>query len=426
MKEIFKQLIGEFINKDLSFVKERSLTINPGIRKVISIIGARRTGKTYYLFQLINALRKEHSREKMVYINFEDDRLFPCNLEDLEDFMDAYYEMYPEMKKTEAYFFFDEIQNVKNWEKFIRRIYDSENCRIFISGSSSKYLSKEIATSLRGRSVGYELFPLSFKEYISFRHINEDYYVSYNRSRIKNALTRYIGYSSMPELVNADEDEVRKILKNYLDLVIYKDLLERYGLKNIYLIKYLLKFLIINSGNLFSHNKLYNDFKSQGLNIARESVYDYMEHIKDAYIAFTIPIFSDNIREINRNPQKTYFMDTGFKNIISIQKDKGRAIETVVFLELRRKHEEIFYFKKEREVDFCFYEKNKLKLINVSIDLRDKKTKEREVNSLFEAMKYFNVKNSDIINLESEEIVNLGKKKIEIMPLWKWLLKKKQ
>ena len=186
MKELFKNIIHDFIVKDLSAVNDRDYEIPFDISKIITIIGARRTGKTYLLFSIIKNLRKTINSENLIYINFEDDRLFPLKLEHLNSFIEAYYELYPDKKKEKVYFFFDEVQQVENWELFIRRIYDNEKCRIYITGSSSKLLSKEIASSLRGRTLSYSIFPYSFKEYLLYNNIKTDFYSSAGKAKLLN------------------------------------------------------------------------------------------------------------------------------------------------------------------------------------------------------------------------------------------------
>lgn len=173
-KDIFKRLITDFHERDLSDVIDRYISIPLNVQKIISIVGVRRSGKTYILYNLIKKLQTDVDRNDIVYINFEDDRLFPLQLQDLNNLVEGYYELYPDRKSKTVYFFFDEIQNVPAWERFIRRLYDTEKCRIFVTGSSSKLLSKEIATSLRGRTLSYEIFPLSFREFLRSKGIGID------------------------------------------------------------------------------------------------------------------------------------------------------------------------------------------------------------------------------------------------------------
>jgi len=234
MKETFKILITDFIEKNLDNVYERDLTVPLNSKKIVSVIGARRVGKTYFLFSLINRIRKKTTRDRVAYINFEDDRLFPLTIREMNLFVEAYYELFPNNKGILVYFFFDEIQNVEKWELFVRRIYDSERCTIFISGSSSKLLSREIATSLRGRTISYELFPYSFKEYLRIKNTSLNYYSSETRVRIINLFNKYLKGSSFPEVVDSKGDEKRRILNEYYNLIIYKDLVERYNITNLF------------------------------------------------------------------------------------------------------------------------------------------------------------------------------------------------
>ncbi|MFZ1290139.1 MAG: ATP-binding protein [Melioribacteraceae bacterium] len=424
MKEKFKIIISDFLEKEMPQINERDIKIPVNSLKIITLIGARRTGKTFLFYSIIKKLREELEHNLIIYINFEDDRLFPIELKDLNLFIEAYYELFPSNREKTVYFFFDEIQNVNNWEKFVRRIYDTLKCRIFITGSSSKFLSKEIATSLRGRTITYEIFPLSFTEYLNFLGVSVDYYSSRNRSKIINALSKYINNSALPELFDVSEIEKPKILKEYLDMVIYKDLVERHNITNLYLVKYLLNFLLANSSNAISITKIFNDLKSQGIKVSKNSLYQYLDYLEDAYILFSVKIFSNNLREVQRNPQKIYSIDTGLTEIISIKKDIGRRFENIVFLELRRRHQNITYLKLKQEIDFCFTANEKIHINNASYQIDDKITRDREINSLIEGMRHLNISESILITNSHEEEIKMDNKTISILPLWKWLIDK--
>jgi len=422
VKEIFKIIISDFLETEMPKLVDREIGIPLNSKKIISLVGARRTGKTYLFYSVIKKLREKKHNTQIVYINFEDDRLFPLTLKDLNLFIEAYYELYPNNRDKTAYFFFDEIQNIENWEKFVRRIYDSLNCKIFITGSSSKFLSKEIATSLRGRTISFEVFPFSFTEYLKIKGIENNYLSSKNRAKIVNAFEFYLHNSSFPELLEAKEIEKPKILKEYLDLVIYKDLIERYQITNLYLIKYLIKFLLSNSANLISISKIYNDIKSQAVKVSKNSLYQYIEYLTDAYVLFPVKIFSNNVREVQRNPQKIYSLDTGLVDIVSVAKDIGRKFENTLFLELRRKYQNISYFKLKQEIDFCFQYGGKTYLINAAYSLKETLTREREINSLVEGMKYFNINESVLLTNSHEEVIKIEDMKVKVLPLWKWIL----
>ena len=423
MKEIFKKLIIDSQQKEYNNISFRDYKIPLKTKKIVSLIGVRRSGKTFILYDLINKLRKTENRENIIFINFEDDRLFPLELKNLDSLIEGYFELFPQKRKERIFLFLDEVQNVKGWELFVRRIYDNLNIQIYITGSSSKLLSSEIATSLRGRTITYEIFPFSFKEYLIYKNINIDFYSSNSISFIKNAFNKYLFEGGFAETFDEEPDIQLKILKNYLDLIIYKDLIDRYGIKNHGLLKNLIKYLTVNMGTLFSVNKMYNDFRSMGFKFSRNTLYEYLSILQDTYAFFSVPVFSNSIKSEQRNPQKTYSIDNGFKQLfnISFSNDYSKLYENLVFLQLRRKTDEIFYFKQKQEIDF-YIPANLQKLINVSFDINDKETYNREINSLNEGMDYFNLKNSLLITSEIENIVKIEDKTINILPLWKWLL----
>jgi len=188
MKKQFKTIILDNQEREFKDITPREYDIPMKTKKIVSLIGVRRCGKTYILYSLIEKFRKKVAKENIVFINFEDDRLFPISLKNLDDLIVAYYELYPNKRKEKVYFFLDEIQNIEGWELFVRRIYDTLNIQIYITGSSSKLLSSEIATSLRGRTITYEIFPFSFKEYLVHKKIKVNLHSS---SSIKNAFNSY-------------------------------------------------------------------------------------------------------------------------------------------------------------------------------------------------------------------------------------------
>lgn len=417
-KAIFQRVIADAIARDYS-VRPRNITLPVDLDKVISLLGPRRGGKTSILWNLIVELREQLPREHLLYLNFEDDRLYPLSLEDMDTMLDAYFDLYPQMRDQKVYFFFDEIQEVPQWEKFIRRIYDQLDCRIYITGSSSKFLSKEIATELRGRTVPYEIFPLSFREYLDFKGIKPDLHQSKSQSLIRNALKEYLTRGAFPEVVHLDQEVTRKILQEYLDLIIYRDITERHGIQNQSLLKYLVKYLFVNQANLLSVNKLFNDLKSRGFQIGRTTVYDYLSYLQDAYLVFQVEKFSKSVREQAINPKKIYGIDTGMKQVVSIGDDWGRMYENTVFLHLRRKYEDIFYWKGKQEVDFYIPGQY---LINVVYDLSDPATEKRELNALTEAAGRLKMTEAILITADREDEVKHDGVSIQLIPLWKWLL----
>lgn len=422
MKDVFKNLITNFQESDLPGVYARDLNVPLDSNRIITMIGPRRAGKTFFLFSLIKQLRQDIPNERIVYINFEDDRLFPLSREDLVEFPDSYYELYPAQKDETVYFFFDEIQVIKNWELFVRRLFDQERCRIFLTGSSSKLLSKEIATQLRGRTLTFHILPLSFLEYLQFQQVPVNQYSSRSVAQIKNALEKFIEYGGFPELIDQEDEYKYKMLKEYLDLLIYKDLVERYHIQNVGLLRYLVKYCFTNLSTLLSPKKVFNDLKSQGLQLSKDTLYNYLNYLEDAFAIFTVPVHSRSIKEQARNPKKLYGIDVGLKKIVSVGADKGNLIENIVFLELKRRYEEIYYLKNDQEVDFFVQSMDDHQLINVSYKIDDASTLQREVAGLQKAMQAYNIATSYLITSEEERVVKANHGSISIIPLWKFLL----
>ncbi|OQY12034.1 MAG: ATPase [Desulfobacteraceae bacterium 4572_187] len=426
MKEAFKKIITDFHEKKMPPTIRRDVRIPFDSGKIVSLIGVRRSGKTSILYRLIEKLRKYVNPANIVYINFEDDRLFPLQLQNLNDLIEAYYELHPEKREEKIHLFFDEIQNVENWEIFIRRIYDTLNVELFITGSSSKLLSAEIATSLRGRTITYEIFPFSFSEYLRFRKIEINLYSSKSLSYIANAFSDYLHHGGFAETIEVMPDIRSKILSDYANLIIYKDIVERYRIKNLALMKHLVKYCFTNMATAVSTTKLYNDFKSQGFKLGKDTLFEYFSYLGDAFAIFSVPIFRNSVREEQRNPKKIYAVDNGFKSVfdVSLSPDYGRLYENAAFLHLRRKSGEVYYFLQKQEVDFyCKTDMGPL-VANICYDIKNPKTRKREVTGLVEALTYFNCNQGYLLTRDHEETVVYDSKNIMILPLWKWLLVK--
>lgn len=419
-KEKVKDIIVDFVTRNLKPCVPREVELPTNLEKVISIIGPRRCGKTYMLYDMVRKLRQSIPQENLVYINFEDDRLFPFNHDSLDQFLTAYYELYPNKKSETVYFFLDEIQDVPQWEKFVRRVFDTENCRIYITGSSSKLLSKEIASSLRGRTLPFEAFPLSFKEFLDFKSLSSTTSGTKQKAVLAHALQEYIMKGAYPETVHLDEYTANRVLNEYIDLVIYRDLADRYQIKNTKLLKYLIKHLFVNMANPLSINKLFNDLKSQGYALSKNTLYEFMGYLEDAFIFYNVQKHSRSEREKSVNPNKVYGIDTGMRQAFTYTPDFGRMYENVVYLQLRRKTEDIHYYLGKQEVDF--YMESSIQLINVCYDLSEYDTRKRELKGLAEAMRHYGIEESLLITSETEEDVKTDSGWVRMLPLWKWLL----
>ena len=421
-KEIIKKLIILAQERDVTLV-ERDMEIRFA-GKINSIIGPRRAGKTFFIYQKINQL-KSKNKDRIIYINFEDERLFPIKKEELDLILEAYYELYPENKGMKLYVFFDEIQEVPLWELFVRRLYDQEDVEICITGSSSKLLSREIATQLRGRTLTYFIYPLSFKEFLRAKGVTLERHFEYKslRYQLKKLLQEYIEFGGFPEIVDKDQALKTKILQEYFDLIFYKDMVERYKIRNFGVVKEMLLYLVNTTSFYFSTNKYYNLLKSQGKKISKNTLFTYLSCITDINFMFLVPKYG-KLKEQLANPKKVYVIDTGLVNAIAfkVSKDTGKLYENIVFIELKRRGKEIYYWKNKHECDFLIKEGEIIKeVIQVCFELTEE-NKEREINGINEAMEVFKLKQGLMItgDFEGEEAVN--GKNLVYKPLWKWLL----
>ncbi len=426
-KEILAQIILDFQKMKLPNIIERELKINLElpIKRAIAILGPRRCGKTYYLYSLIEKLlNKAIKKERILYINFEDPKLAGARLEDLTSLLEVFYELYPENRNKKIWLFFDEIQNISQWEIFIRNILDKENAQIFLTGSSSKLLSKEIATSMRGRALSYLLFPFSFKEFLKAKNIqHKKYFSSSEKGEILKAFGEYFSYGGYPETIIYPRER-KKIIEEIIEVTIYRDLIERYKIRNIKIIKLMFNYLI--KSKEFSTHRFYNFLKSINIKAGKNSLYNYLEFFSDAFIFFPLRKFSFSLKKIEQSMPKIYTIDNAFINEI-ISEDKGKKLENSVFLSLLRKeykiNENIFYYANGKEVDFIIKEKNKIKsLIQACYDISDFTTKDREINALIKASENLKCNDLLIITNDYENEERIKNKKIKFIPLWKWLL----
>lgn len=371
----------------------------------------------------MNQLRTTVDPHNLVYLNFEDDRLFDLKLSDMDGLMEAYYALYPDKREECVYLFLDEVQNVANWERYVRRIYDTLNVKIVITGSSSRLLSKEIATSLRGRTLTYEIFPFSFAEYLRYQGISVNLNSSKSRSYIQHAFASYLTEGGFAETFQQQPDIQQRIWRDYLDLIIYRDLIDRYDIKNTHLLRHLIKYVMHNIGTLVNVNKLFNEYKGLGHKIGKDTLYQYLSYLEDAYAVFTVPIFRNSVQEEQRQPRKLYTVDNGFKTLLnsSLSADFSKLYENTVFIHLRRQHHEVYYFKDKQEVDF-YVPGSSPRLINVSVDIEAKRTLDREISGLVEGMNYLKLEQAELVTQHREEVIEIAGKTIKVTPLWKWLL----
>lgn len=401
-KEKIKQYLLDFQEKKFQNIIERDIRIKTS-KKIYSLIGARRVGKTYLLFNKINELEKEGiDRKQIIYINFENPILNDIMAKEIREVLKIQFSLFPEIINKKLYLFIDEPQVIDNWELAIRELHDNFNSHIFITGSSSKLLSKEISTALRGRAIPLIIFPLSFKEFLKFK--KEEFDINKlsteSESKLKNYFEEYLSFGGYPEIVLEEEKEEKlKILKSYFDLIVYKDLIDRYKIKNTKIIKWLINYFMSSISKEVSLNKIFLNLKSKGIKLSKNTLYEYFSILEDSFFISLLRKFNYSIKKEDLSIPKVYLNDVGFLNLFS-ERDFGKRMENIVNLHLLIKKEtsplqKIFYWKssKNKEVDFIISERQKIiSAIQVCYSLNDIDTYKREVNSLISCLDFFKLK----------------------------------
>ncbi|MEK6982528.1 MAG: ATP-binding protein [Candidatus Micrarchaeota archaeon] len=402
------------------------------LKKANVIIGPRRAGKTFYLYYLISK-----SKDKdWVLVNFEDHLLTELTNADLIKILELSKELF---SKEKLIFFFDEIQVVSGWENFIVSLLN-EGYKVTVTGSNSKLLSREIATSLRGKALPYLLLPFSFSEYLKYKGITlgKNFELTDQVFEIKKHFEEYTKYGGFPEIATTDVLELKnKIINNYFDSVLYKDIVERLKIKNIKLVEITIKYMLNLFGNTFSVSAFENYLKSNKIPYSLEDLYLILKSLEDVFMIAYVKQSSKSFKKSELSKSKVYLFDTGYIHFLSKEsEDQGRILENVVFLELFRRQNEIenkginyYKSKNEEECDFIVSKKGKAELaIQVCYKL-DEKNIDREFKGLNNAMNELNIENGIILTKDQyTKDVPLGKwadyKKIKIMPVWKWILEK--
>lgn len=432
MDTLLEYLIADFHERPLPELTQREVALPCLDGKIDTVIGMRRTGKTWLLYQQMqDYLDQGVEKDRLLYINFDDERLQPIGREDLQGIPEAFYRLYPDNKRRRCYFFFDEIQNVDGWEPFVRRLLDTEDVQLALTGSSARLLSREIASTLRGRSLTTEVFPFSFSE--ALRHEGIDPHSgksrppgSGQRARYANRLEQYMVRGGFPEVQNIEARYRHQVLQEYVDVVILRDIVERHSVSNIVPLRYMIRSLLGAPATLFSINRFHNDLKSQGIAVGKNTLHEYLEYLVDACLVETVPIYSRSVRRQQSNPRKVYAIDTGlaqaFRHDAHI--DKGRLLENMVFLWLRRQGLTITYLRTNAgyEVDFhAVAGDGHRQLIQVSATMHEDSTRKREFRALEAGMEECGLDRGTIVTLNERNRVESSSGVIDVVPAWELL-----
>ena len=434
-KEIFKKLLVEWSERKLPEMIRRELKLDVNGKKIVVVTGVRRAGKTYLLFSTINDLVASGHVDKksIIYINFEDERLGSISANDLEDLTAAYYELYG-TNKGKLWLFVDEIQNVDGWEKWIRRIYDSGKYNVFVTGSNSKFLSADIATSLSGRNITYVVYPFSFGEFISAKGLSLDKMTVYSEQRlaeIHRVLEEYLIYGGFPEVSDEeDKNKKLKILSEYYNAIFFKDIIKRFKIRDTDLLDKTIRYALGSLSQQFSVTKINNFFRTIGINSSKKTINNFIKYAQDVFLIYQLFPYSRSIKKRLQSHKKLYIVDMGMATLFNSDIQRGRLLENLVYIELLRKKEmnatvNIGFWKNLRgeEVDFIVTRGEKVEnLIQCVYDVSDGATKEREVRALIDAIDFYQLDRGYIITYDYEDEENIKGKKIKFIPLWKWLL----
>jgi len=410
---------------DESILRENYLKILNELIKSKEIIvakGVRRSGKSTLLYQFLKKkIENGLEGKNTLIVNFEDPRFPLLKAEDLVKIYETYLEELQPGK--EQYVVLDEVQVVRGWEKFARYLKESKKVNVFVTGSSSKVLSEEFATLLAGRHVDMEILPLSFKEFLKFKkfEIESGIDLIKYRHRIKAFFKEYMEFGGFPKVTLVEKPERKKLLESYFDDIIIKDVTKRFNIRESDKLEELAKFYLTNISSLQSFNKLKNVLK-----LSLDSIERFSNYLSIARFLFFTSKFSFSMKEQILAVKKIYCIDVGLRNAISFRfsEDFGRLAENIVFLELFRRGNNIFYWRdyQQKEVDFIVNGKKLKNLIQVCWDIENEKVRNRETSSLIRAMKGFKFRNGLIITEDFEGEEKIGNKKIIYKPLWKWLL----
>jgi uncharacterized protein len=430
MLETIKSIILDFQEINLETGVPRRLQIETVRGKAAVCIGVRRSGKSTYLFQVIQQLIKDGiSKQNVLYLNFFDDRLHDLRQDNLGLITEAYYSIFPKKKNSEmVYCFFDEIQSVPGWEPFVDRLMRTEKCEIYITGSSAKMLSKEIATQMRGRALSWEMFPFSFREFLDYKGIEkEDSLSTKKRLIVQKAFEEYWETGGFPEVLGLSRSLRIKIHQEYFHTILSRDLVERYDISHPKAVADLAHRLIDNTASLYSGNSLTGYLKSLGHRVPKTAVSDYLEWFEDAYFLFTVQLFDASAARRDSNPKRIYCIDHAMVTSVSsgVLVNSGHLLENLVFTALRRLYPEIYYYKTRtrREVDFIIPTASKTRiLIQVCESLADTQTRKREIVALSEAMTELKIKTGSIVTRSGDEQIKTDAGIINVIPAWRFLL----
>lgn len=443
MKDLIKQKILDFSIDAYKPIFLRDLSLgspqSPKVGGLVNVVvGMRRSGKTYRLFQEIEMLIEQGvSSHNILYFNFEDDRLKPFSANLGDQVLAAFYELQPQAKSEGAYLFLDEIQEIPDWGTWLRRIVDTEKVTLYVTGSSAKVLSADIASEFRGRSLTNELLPFGFKEYLRYHDetlLHKSRPTTAENIMIKKHFEEYLLRGGFPAVQEEEKERLVAILQNYAQQVVAKDVIERHNLSNPQAISLFAKKALSYNGREISLRKTENQFKSQGTKVSRIALAAALSYFEDAFLLATVRPWTRALAEDPKVAAKVYAIDPGLAqaNASAASEDKGQLLEDAIYLELRRRHPHrrdnlISSYKTKNffEIDFIVGDAlmEEERLFQVCVGLENEETFTREIRALQAAMEERNTSHATLITLETQrKEITLEEGMIQVIPAWQWCL----
>lgn len=380
-------------------------------REVILMMGIRRCGKSV-LLQKVRQLNLESD----YYFNFEDERLINFRIDDFQLLQQVLVELYGVQKN----YYFDEIQNISGWELFIRRLYNNQN-KIYITGSNASLFNEKLGTSLTGRYIPVQIYPFSFYEFLNNKDsslVNQTIWSTIQIGKIKNYFNQYYQLGGFPEYVKYEQIDY---LQSLFEGILYRDIIARHKISHVKSIKELIHFLASNCSKEFTYNSL-RKFLGVG---SVSTISDYCHYLEDSYLCSFVNRYSESVKIQMQSPKKVYFVDHVLAKTIGFRfsEDAGRVLENIVYIELKRRDFEVYYYRENKECDFLVRKNAQIiSAIQVCVNLSEPKTKQREIEGLLEVMTRYSLKEGLILTTHDEEVIHFEDKKINILPLWKWLI----
>ena len=409
---------------------ERSLQLPLNKQRIVTVTGVRRCGKSSLLHLTINRLLASGvDKEQILYIGFDDERLANMDVSDFDEILQAYRLMYPDRPLSSVYMFFDEIQIVKGWELFVLRVYKSYCKNVYVTGSTAQMLSGEMSSALRGWPDEYTEYPLSFKEFIAFKGVKANRYTEEGAALMANMFKSYLLTGGFPQAVLANvETERVKLLQAYFNTMLFRDMIEHYNISaSPSVVRYFLKRVFNNITKPSSVNNIYNDLKSQGLKLSKDSLYQWLDYACNIFLLHKVPKYSKSVVKQSTSLSKYYVADFALaKSVLLPQsEEKGKALENAVYMHLARhlnENEQIYYFNEGAECDFVIANDEGVKeLIQVCWELDEFNTP-RECGGLCAASAATGCKKISIVTCNQAQSIHYGDLQINVVAAWDFML----